>query len=340
MKAAVFHAYGGPEVLRVEELPTPEPGPGEVRIRVRAAALNHLDLFVRRGLPHKLVFPHIGGSDVAGVIDALGADTPAWSVGDRVVADPSLACGECASCRKGEQLMCRDYRILGEHVPGTLAEFIVLPAANLLRVPDAIDDVHAAAAPLTFLTAWRGLITRGRLVRDESVLITGASGGAAIAAIRIAQHMGATTFAITSTPFVERVRALGVDHVFDRNVEGHRKQLFEATGRRGVDVIFDSVGQATWQENIRALAKGGRMVVYGATTGPHATTDVRYVFWKQIDILGTTMANRSEFRAVMSHVFSGALQPVVDSIVPFDQIRAAHERLERGEAFGKIVLVP
>jgi NADPH:quinone reductase-like Zn-dependent oxidoreductase len=311
-----------------------------VRVRVRAAALNHLDLFVRRGLPHELALPHIGGSDAAGVVDAVGENVTGWTTGERVVVNPSLSCRECAACTRGDELACPSYRILGEHVAGTLAEFVVVPAANLLRLPDPVDDVHAAAAPLTFQTAWRGVVTRARLQQDESILITGASGGAAIAAIRIARHVGARIFAITSTPFVERVRALGVEHVFDRNQDDHRKALYDATGRRGVDVIFDSVGEATWMANIRALSRAGRMVVYGATSGPHAMTDVRYVFWKQIEVLGTTMANRSEFEAVMQHVLSGAMEPVVDSVLPLDQVRQAHERLERGDAFGKLVLVP
>lgn len=275
-----------------------------------------------------------------GTIDAIGSAVSGWAAGERVVADPSITCLQCDACRRGETLLCRNYRILGEHLSGTFAEYYIVPAANLLRVPERIDDARAAAAPLTFLTAWRGLVTRGRLQSGESLLVTGASGGAAIAAIRVAQHLGARIYAITSTPFVERVRELGVEHVFDRNDAEHRKALYNATERAGVDVIFDSVGEATWMENVRALARAGRMVVYGATSGPHATIDVRYVFWKQVDILGTTMANHAEFETVMKRVFDGELEPVIDSVVPLSRIRQAHERLERGEAFGKIVLVP
>lgn len=340
MKAALFHEHGGPDVLRIEDVPEPVPAPGEVRLRVRAAALNHLDLFVRRGLPHELVMPHIGGSDVAGIIDEIGEGVTGWHIGERVVVDPSLSCGHCAACQRGEDVLCETYRILGEHVAGAFAEYVVVPAANLFRVPADFDDAHAAAAPLTFLTAWRGLVTRGRLRSGESLLVTGASGGAAIAAIRIARYLGARILAITSTPFVDRVRALGVDSVFDRNDPDHRRSLFDATGRRGVDVVFDSVGQATHPDNVRALARAGRLVIYGATSGPHAEIDLRYIFWKQMDVLGTTMANRSEFEAVMKLVFRRDLVPVVDGVLPLEQIRAAHERLERGEAFGKIVLVP
>ncbi len=340
MKAAVFHAYGDADVLRIEDLPVPEPGPADVRLRVAAVALNHLDLFVRRGLPIDLHMPHIGGSDIAGSVDAVGDRVTAWSVGDRVVVNPSLCCGRCAACLAGDDPLCPEFRILGEHVRGGLAEYAVVPAANLYAIPAGCTWERAAAAPLTFLTAWRGLVGRGRLRAGESVLITGASGGVATAAIAIARHLGAVVHAITSTAFVERVRALGADHVYDRHEAGHRRTLYEQTGRRGVDVVFDAVGQATWMDNVRALARGGRMIVYGATSGPHATTDVRYVFWKQIDVLGTTMSDRREFEAVMDLVFRGALEPVIDVVWPIERVRDAHERLERGEQFGKIVILP
>ena len=340
MKAAVFHSSGGPDVLRVEDVPTPEPGPGDVRVAVRAAALNHLDIHVRRGLPIDLTLPHIGGSDVAGVIDVAGPDVRGWKPGDRVIIDPSLSCGTCQACLRGEESLCVHYRILGEHVAGGFAEYVVAPAANLYRIPDNVGFEQAAAAPLAFLTAWRGLVTRGRLHAGESVLVTGASGGVAIAAIRVAIHLEASVYAITTTEHVERVRALGALAVFDRTQDDHRQRLWEQTGKRGVDVVFDSVGEATWMDNVRALARGGRMVVYGATSGPHGATDIRHIFWKQIEILGTTMANRREFLKVMDLVFGGALEPVIDCVMPLDQVRTAHERLERGEQFGKIVLTP
>ncbi len=327
-------------MLRIEEVPAPEPGPGEARVRVRAAALNHLDLFVRRGLPIEIPLPHIGGSDIAGEIDVLGPGVDEWTTGQRVVVNPSLSCGRCDACVRGDEPLCPQFRILGEHVDGGFAEFITVPAINLYRLPEDVPWERAAAAPLTFVTAWRGLVSRARLRPAETVLVTGASGGVATAAIAIARHIGATVYAITSTPHVDRVRGLGAGEVFDRNQEGHRRQLWEKTGKRGVDVVFDAVGEATWMENLRALARGGRMIVYGATSGPHATTDVRYIFWKQVEIVGTTMGSHSEFRAVMDLVFRGALQPVVDRVFPLERIREAHERLERGEQFGKIVVVP
>jgi NADPH:quinone reductase-like Zn-dependent oxidoreductase len=233
-----------------------------------------------------------------------------------------------------------EYRILGEHLPGGFAEYVVVPAVNLLELPDGFDWEKAAAAPLTFLTAWRGLVSRGRLRAGERVLVTGASGGVSTAAIQIARHIGAEVHAITTAPNIERVEALGARYVWDRERPDHRKQAFVATGREGFALILDSVGEATWHENIRALARAGRLVVYGATTGPKAVTDLRYLFWKQVDILGTTMSNRREFEAVMALVLAGELRPVIDRVYPLTGIAAAHRRLEAGAPFGKIVIRP
>jgi NADPH:quinone reductase-like Zn-dependent oxidoreductase len=338
MKAAVFSEFGGPEVVRVADMPAPEPGPGEVRLRVRTVALNHLDLWVRRGLPVETTMPHIGGSDVAGIVDALGPGVLGVETGARVVADPSISCGRCEWCARGEAPLCREYRILGEHTQGGMAEYVVVPATSLLDVPDAFPMERAAAAPLVFLTAWRGLMTRGRLKAGETVLITGASGGVATAAIQIAKYAGATVHAVTTARHAERVRGLGADVVYDRTVVDFSKELWRETGKRGADLIFDSVGQATWQQNLRSAARAGRIVVYGATTGAVLESDARLVFWKQLDILGTTMSSRREFEAVMALVFDGTLQPVVDVVWPLDRAREAHERLEAGEQFGKVVL--
>lgn len=340
MRAAVFSEFGAPDVIRVEDAPVPEVGEGEVLLRVSAAGMNHLDLWVRRGLPIETTMPHIGGSDVAGVVEGLGAGVDDAWMGARVVVDPSLSCGLCEWCSRGEEPLCVDYRILGEHTNGGFAEFVTVPARNLLRVPDDLPLDRAAAAPLAFLTAWRGLMTRGRLRADETVLITGASGGVASAAVQIARHAGARVFAVTTTENIERVRALGADIVYDRTAVDYSKRIWQDTDRRGVDLIFDSVGEQTWKQNVRAAARAGRIVVYGGTTGPRLDTDVRVLFWKQLEIIGTTMSNRTEFRDVMALVFSGALEPVVDVVWELDRAREAHERLEGGRQFGKIVLKP
>jgi len=338
MRAAVFHEFGGPEVLRIESVETPKPGPGEVLIEVRNSALNHLDVWVRRGLPIETTMPHIGGSDIAGVVRELGPGVDGWEPGARVVIDPSISCGHCEWCRRGEPNLCDHYAIIGEHLQGGLAEYAVVPAANLFRIPDSIDFATAAAAPLAFLTAWRGIRTRGRLRPGEAVLVTGGSGGVASAAIQIAKHIGAEVHAVTTTDHLERVRALGADHVYDRATSDYSRELWQRTNKRGVDLVFDSVGEAAWKQNTRCLAKLGRIVIYGATTGPRVELDLRHVFWKQLEVIGTTMATPEEFREVMGLVFSGKLKPVVDVVLPLEQIREAHERIEAGRQFGKVVI--
>ncbi|MEJ2311044.1 MAG: zinc-binding dehydrogenase [Gemmatimonadales bacterium] len=341
MKAAYFNAHGGPEVLVVGELPDPDPGAGDVIVEVEAAALNHLDLWVRRGLPGLDVsFPHVGGSDFAGTISEVGRGVEDWKAGDRVTANPGLWCGECEWCRRGEQSLCERYHILGEHVTGALAERVCVPSGNLLHLPDGFPARRAAAAPLVFQTAWRALVTRARLRAGETVLVTGASGGVSTAAIQIAKRLEAKVIAATSGPYLEAVRALGADHVIDRGTEDLSTAVRRLTERRGVDVALDSVGEKTWKKTVGSLARNGRLVTYGATTGAEGCQDVRLVFWKQLQIIGSTMASHSEFVEVMGLVFDGSLEPVVDVVWPLERIGEAHERLEAGEAFGKIVLTP
>jgi NADPH:quinone reductase-like Zn-dependent oxidoreductase len=341
MKAAYFDAHGGPDVLVVGELPDPEPGPGDVIVEVEAAALNHLDLWVRRGLPGlNVALPHVGGSDFAGTISEVGRGVEEWRVGDRVTANPGLWCGECEWCLRGEHSLCERYQILGEHVAGALAERVRVPSGNLLRLPDGFPARQAAAAPLVFQTAWRALVGRARLRAGETVLVTGASGGVSTAAIQIARRLGARVIAVTSGPHVEAVRALGADHVIDRETEDLSTAVWKLTERRGVDVALDSVGEKTWKSTVRSLARNGRLITYGATTGAEGCQDVRLVFWKQLQIIGSTMASHAEFVEVMGLVFNGSLEPVVDVVWPLERVGEAHERLEAGEAFGKIVLTP
>lgn len=341
MKAAYFDALGGPDVLVVGELPDPEPGPGDVIVEVEAAALNHLDLWVRRGLPGlNVALPHVGGSDFAGTISEVGRGVEDWRVGDRVTANPGLWCGECEWCLRGEHSLCERYHILGEHVAGALAERVRVPSGNLLRLPDDYPALHAAAAPLVFQTAWRALVGRARLRAGETVLVTGASGGVSTAAIQIARWLEARVIAVTSGPHVEAVRALGADHVIDRETEDLSTAVSKLTERRGVDVALDSVGEKTWKSTVRSLARNGRLITYGATTGAEGCQDIRLVFWKQLQIIGSTMASHAEFVEVMGLVFDGSLEPVVDVVWPLERVGEAHERLEAGEAFGKIVLTP
>ncbi|MDX1579080.1 MAG: zinc-binding dehydrogenase [Gemmatimonadota bacterium] len=344
MKAAYFETLGGPDVVEVGQLSDPTPGEGEVLLEIRASGLNHLDLWVRRGLPGLDVeLPHIGGSDAAGVVAALGPGVDGWQVGDRVAVNPALWCGrdDCEWCARGEHPLCPEFRIWGEHVRGGMAELAVAPAANLYRIPESLSFEAAAVAPLVYQTAWRALMTRAALEPGETVLVTGASGGVSTAAIQIAVRQGATVFAVTSGPEnVERVAALGAHLVIDRLEEDFSKRVWAETGRRGVDVVLDSVGEATWKGCVRALAKLGRMVVYGATTGPEGSIDIRRLFWNQAAILGSTMGTRSDFETVMDLVAAGELEPVIDDVWPLERAREAHERLEAGGVFGKLVLAP
>ena len=342
MNAAYFEAHGGVENIQVGDLPAPEPGPGEVRLDVRAAALNHLDLWVLGGLPGlELEMPHIGGSDVAGTVGAVGEGVDDGLLGGRFVANPGVSCGECEACAADEQPVCRRYGIIGEHRPGGFAEHVVVPARNLYPIPKELAWEVAAAAPLVYQTAWRALMTRARLKSGESVLVTGASGGVSTAGIQIAKHEGATVFAVTSGPEnVRRVTDLGADVVIDRLEEDFSKRIWQETGKRGVDVILDSVGTAMWDGCLRSLAPLGRMVIYGGTTGAKGTITIPHMFWKQYAVMGSTMAGNADFERVMAKVVSGDLKPVVHDVLPLSEARRAYEALANGEVFGKLVLTP
>jgi NADPH:quinone reductase-like Zn-dependent oxidoreductase len=339
MIAAVFHEHGDPSVLRIEEVPVPVPGPGQVLIEVRAAAMNHLDLWVRRGLPIETEMPHIGGSDFAGVVVSTGDGAEGLEPGARVVVDPILYCGRCRECRRGEESLCATFRLQGEHTNGGFAEYAVAEARNVYPIPDHVTFEEAAALPVSYQTAWRAIVGRAKVVPGEEVLVLGASGGTAIAAIQVALLAGATVYAVTSgSENVRRVSELGVDRVYDRTEVDFSRQVFADTGRRGVDVVVENVGEPTWEGSVRALAPGGRLVTFGATAGPKVALDLRRLFWRQLQIIGTTMASRAEFEAMLRAVWAGRLPPVIDTLLPLREIRTAHERLEAGDQFGKIVL--
>lgn len=342
MHGLVFYEHGGPEQLRYASLPEPVAGPGEALVAVKAAALNHLDLWVRQGIPGlRLALPHIGGSDVAGVVAAVGEDVDEAWVGRRVVINPSLGCGRCEDCRAGQQCLCPSFHVFGEHVPGGLAEYAVAPAANLYAIPDDFAFAEAAAVPLAYQTAWRALITQARLRAGERVLILGAGGGVATAAIQIARLAGAYVYAVTSTPEKEqRALELGADETINYKQVDFSKEIWRRTGKRGVDVVLENVGPATWAGSVRALRRGGRLVTFGATTGRFAETDLNLLYWNQVSLIGSTMATYAEFEAVMALVFSRRLQPVVDRVMPLREGAAAQRLLESGQQFGKIVLEP
>ena len=341
MKAALFHEYGAPGVVRIEDVPDPVPGPGEVRIAVRAAAMNHLDLWVRRGLPIDIALPHIGGSDIAGVVDAVGPGAGQVPVGTRVVVDPSLDYDWYDGTAPGRNLPSRELRIIGEHTPGGFADYAVVPAANLVEVPPDVPFEAAAAASLVGVTAWHAVVVRGQVRPGERVLVTGASGGVSTMAVQIARHAGAVVYAVTSgADNVARVRELGAEVVYDRLEVDYGRALWKDTDRQGVDLIVDSVGAATWKANLRALRQGGRLVCYGATTGPVGETNLPLLFWKKASILGSTMGTPADYRRAMQLVFDGVIRAPIDEVLPLERAREAHERLEAGEVFGKLVLQP
>lgn len=340
MKAVFFREHGSIDVLRYGDWPEPQPGPGEVRVAVRAAAMNRLDVFVRDGIPH-VPLPQIPGADGAGTIDAVGPGVAGFAPGDRVLIQPGLSCGECEFCRGGEQSLCIRYKILGEHVPGTFAEKVVVPARNAYPIPTGLSFRVAAAFPLAYQTAWRMIVGRAAVRAGETVLIHGAGGGVAGAALQVAILCGARVFATTSgEEKAARLRQPGVEAVLDYGAQDVGAVIREQTGKRGVDVVVDTVGEKTWMTSLRSAAKGGRIVTCGATSGPNPKEEIRLIYWKQISILGSTMANDREFRALLAAVGAGKLRPTIDRVYPFSAVAEAYARMESGEHHGKIVLVP
>ena len=342
MRAAVFSEHGGPEVVGIRRMPIPEPDPGEVLLKVTASAMNHLDLWMRRGLPIDIPMPHIGGSDIAGTVQALGIGVNGIRLGTRVVVDPSLDYGWYTRRNRGPSISDSRFGIIGEHTQGGFAEYCVAPAANLLEIPEGCQDQVAAAAGLTFVTAWRALFSRAEVRPGERVLVTGASGGVGTAAVKIAARARARVYAVTSgAANVKRVAELGAETAYDRlETPAFSREIWRDTGKEGVDVVYDTVGEPAWTECLRSLARCGRLVTSGATGGGRGVTDLRAVFWKQLTVMGSTMGTPDEYRSAMGLVLSGRLSPVIHRVMPLSDARRAHEMLEAGEVFGKLVLVP
>jgi len=340
MKAVQFSEHGERDVIGYAERDEPTRDEGEVVVDVKAAALNHLDVWTRRGLPGvELEMPHVPGSDAAGVVRDGGGTR--FDEGDRVAVWSGVACGDCEFCRDGDEPLCVSYRIIGEHLPGVHAERACVPAENLVRVPEGVGWETAAAAPLVFGTAWRMLVTRAELRAGENVLVLGASGGVGHACVQIARHAGATVYATAgSDEKAEAARELGATEVFNYTDESFADRVREETDGRGVDVVVDHVGKETWRDSLGSLAKGGRLVTCGATTGGDATTDVNRIFWNQLDVLGSTMATRGEADDVLSLVWEGALEPRVRATLPMSEAEEGHRMLEQRDGFGKVVLKP
>jgi NADPH:quinone reductase-like Zn-dependent oxidoreductase len=344
MKACVLTATGGLDRVTVAEVPDPPaPGRGQVRVAIQAAALNHLDLHVVGGLPGITYrFPHILGADGAGLVESVGPAVDVLRPGDRVMINPGVSCYECEFCRAGEHSLCVRYGILGEHHPGTLAQLIVVPQQNLARVPDVTPELswaEAAAFTLVTLTAWRMVMTRARLQAGETVLIWGIGGGVSLAALRIAKLQGARAIVTSSSDAkLETARQLGADATLNHRTQDVGAEVRALTQKRGVDVVVENVGEATWQTSLRCLCKGGRLVTCGAATGPLVETDLRRLFWNQYTIMGSTMGNAAEYRDVVGLLAVGQLRPIVDRVLPLAEARAGFERLQRGEQLGKIAI--
>jgi NADPH:quinone reductase-like Zn-dependent oxidoreductase len=340
VKAILLSSHGGLDVLEYGEIPVPEPGPGEVLVRLKAAALNGLDIWVRKGWPSlKLQYPHIPGADGAGEVAALGPGVSGWTVGDRVVINSNLGCGECQFCLSGQDNRCRSWELLGETRRGTYAQYVKVPARSLYPLPENFSDHQAAAAALVFHTAWHSLITRGQLKPGETVLVVGASGGVNTASIQIAKLAGAQVYVVGSNPEkLALAESLGADYLVDRSQEPDwSKSIFRMTGKQGVAVVVDNVG-TTYPLSFRAARIGGRILTVGNTGGPTVEIDNRFIFGKHLSLIGSTMGTQADFKAVMDLIFAGRLKAVIDRTFPLSEAREAQARLERGEQLGKITL--
>jgi NADPH:quinone reductase-like Zn-dependent oxidoreductase len=339
MKAVIFSQHGGPEVLRVAEMPEPSILDRDVLVRVRACALNHLDLWVRGGLPGRSVpLPHIPGSDISGEVARIGAAVTNVKVGDRVLLAPGVSCGQCEQCIAGRDNFCADYALFGRQIHGGYAEFVRSPSVNVVPIPGNLSFVEAAAVPLVFLTAWHMLFNRAQLRPAEDVLVIAAGSGVGSAAIQIAKAAGARVIATAgSEPKLAKARELGADDVLLHSGEFAR-EVKKLTGGRGVDVVFEHVGAATWDQSVFSMKPGGRLVTCGATTGFDSKININYLFSRQLSILGSFMGYKSELFGALELFKRGLLTPVIDTVWPLDRAADAHRRLENREQFGKVVL--
>jgi NADPH:quinone reductase-like Zn-dependent oxidoreductase len=344
MRACVLTATGGLDKLQVTEVPdAPAPGPGEVRVALRAAALNHLDLFVAAGLPGTADrFPWIAGADGAGTIESVGPGVTSVSPGDRVMLNPGISDYSCEFCRAGEHSLCVNYRLLGEHLPGTLAELVTVPVHNVARGPNLSPPLtwgEAAAFSLVTLTAWRMVVTRAQVRAGETVLVWGIGGGVSLTAMRIAKLLGAHVIVTSSNDAkLAAAKQLGADVTLNHKTQKVSHEIRALTNKRGVDVVIENVGAATWDDSLRSLRRGGRLVTCGATSGPQVGLDLRRLFWHHWSILGSTMGNASEYAEIVRRLGQGELRPVVDRVFPLARARDAYERLSKEQQFGKVIV--
>jgi NADPH:quinone reductase-like Zn-dependent oxidoreductase len=340
VKAIVFENHGGPDVLRYVDAPDPVINANEVLVRVKACALNHLDLWVRRGLPGVAIpLPHIPGSDIAGEVAEIGANVTTVRPGQKVVLAPGVTCGKCPACISGHDNRCRSFTNLGYMIDGGCAEFVKVPEVNCLPYPENLSWQEAASIPLVFQTAWHMLLVRAELQPGEDVLVLGAGSGVGTAAIQIAKFFGAKVIATAGTPEkLAKATELGADYVINHKTQKIREEVRRITNKRGVDVVFEHVGTATWDDSLASLAYAGRLVTCGATTGYDAKLDLRILFAKQLSLIGSYMGTKSDLHSVMRLVAAGRFRPIVDRVFPLKEAAAAHEYLESGAQFGKVVL--
>lgn len=344
MKAAVLHEFGSPDKLKIENLNSLRIilSQNQVKLKVKAFALNYVDIWTRRGTNYQVPLPHVGGTDCAGVIEELGSEVTNFNVGDRVLVNPGLSCHKCKYCLSGEQSMCVNFKILGVGSWGGAAEEVVVPASNLKIINDSMSFTEAAAAPLTFITAYRMLRTKAMVREGETVLVTAASGGVGTAAVQMAKAMGADVIALTSSEEkMNKLKDLGALFTINYNENPDwEKIVMDYTDNEGVNVVIDSVGEKTWDKAINSMAKGGRLVTVGTTTGPNGVTPIRRLFSKQASIYGSYMGSVRDFDGAMSMLFKGKARPVIDSVLPIEKIQEAHRKLESGNHIGKLVLTP
>jgi NADPH:quinone reductase-like Zn-dependent oxidoreductase len=340
MKAVRIHEFGGPEVLRYEDVPDAKPRKDQVLVRVKACALNHLDLWVRKGLPG-LTLPHILGSDVAGEIVEVGEYVTGFKPGQRVLLAPMHFCNHCAKCVAGLQNQCPEFTVLGNRVDGGNSELIAAPAVNVIPIPDSLDFNQAASVPLVFLTAWHMLVGRAGIRPGQTVLVLGASSGVGIAAIQVAKLFHARVITTAGDEHkLEKARELGADYGINHYQQKISEEVKQITNKEGVDIVVEHVGAATWEQSMKCLKPAGILVTCGATTGPSASFDLRFLYSRQLSLLGSYMGTMGELYEVLRHVFAGRLKPVVDRTFALKDIRAAHEYMEKSRMFGKVVVNP
>lgn len=340
MKAVYLQKHGGPEVLTYGELPDPVITPNQVLVRVKAVALNHLDIWIRQGMPHlKHQYPLILGSDVAGEVVQIGAEVQTIAQGQKVLVHPGLSCGNCEACSSGWDNLCARYQILGEHINGGYCELIAVPQKNILPYPENLDFFQAAAVPLVFITAWQMLVTRAQIKPGQVVVIHGAGSGVGSAAIQIAKLFNCTVITTAgSDEKLVKAKELGADFLINYKKENFLERVVKIAGKYAVDVVFEHIGKTMWEDSLKCLKWGGVLVTCGATSGSLVTTDLKHIFFRQLQVLGSTMGSRSLQFDIIKHLRSGKLKPVLDGVMDLKDARLAHERLERSDQFGKIVL--